>query len=52
MGIWLRKEDNPVDIVCHFFESEENLEKMHENANLLACRNSTEEICKIALGEI
>ena len=29
VGIWLRKEDNPVDIVCHFFESEENLEKMH-----------------------
>lgn len=52
VGIWLRKEDIPEDVVCKFFESEESLEKMHEHAKQLACRNSTEEICKIALKEI
>lgn len=49
VGIWLRKDDNPEEVVAKFFASEKDLANMSENAKKLACKNSTAEICKIAL---
>jgi len=49
VGIWLRKNDNPEEVVLHFFGSSENLDRMRQNINLIACKNSTESICKIIM---
>ena len=48
-GIWIRKEDNPDEVIPKLFADEERLSKMRENVKLLARKNSTEEICKIVL---
>lgn len=48
-GIWIRKEDNPDEVIPKLFANEERLNKMRENVKLLSRKNSTEEICKIVL---
>ncbi len=45
-GIWIRKEDNPDEILVSLFQNETKLENMKENAKLLAKKNSTKEICE------
>lgn len=49
VGIWIKKEDVPEKVITELFSSPDTLEKMRENAKLLAKKNSTEEICKICL---
>lgn len=49
-GIWIRNTDIPENIITSLFESTDNLEKMKQNAKLIANKNSTENICKIILG--
>ena len=50
VGIWIKKEDNAENVITELFNSPNMLEKMRDNAKLLAKKNSTEEICKICLG--
>ena len=49
VGIWIRKEDNAESVITELFSSSDTLEKMRDNAKLLAKKNSTEEICRISL---
>lgn len=49
VGIWLKKNDNPEEIVFSFFHSSKSLEDMSNHAKLLSHKNSTAEICKIVL---
>lgn len=50
VGVWIKKNDNPDEIILDLFKSEEKLEKMKENTKILAKPNSTENICKILIG--
>ncbi len=52
VGIWLKNTDDPEEVIIKFFGSEKALEDMGQRVKNLAYRNSTHDICKIALGEI
>lgn len=47
IGVWLKKGDNPEEVVLQFFSSNENLKKMHANVEVFAKKHSTAEICKV-----
>lgn len=49
VGIWIRKHDNPYDILKNILSDSSKLENMKENTNILARKHSTENICKILL---
>ena len=49
VAIWIKKEDNPKDVLMSLFNNKEKMEKMKINASLLAKRDSTKNICNILL---
>lgn len=49
VGIWIKNDDIPENIISSLFSSPDILEKMHKNSKILAKKNSTETICKILL---
>lgn len=49
VGVWLKKSDNPEEIVFSFFGSMEGLETMSNHAKVLSHKHSTAEICKVVL---
>lgn len=46
VGIWLKKSNNPEEIISSLLKNPDTLEKMKEHAKVLAKKNSTAEICK------
>lgn len=51
VGIWIKKEDNPDEIITNLFSSEEKIAEMRENTKKLAKINSTKNICEIIMGK-
>ncbi len=51
-GIWLKQNEETENIIVQLFNDENKLQKMSECAKLLARPNSTENICKIVLGNL
>lgn len=46
---WIKKDDNPKEILEDIINNSEKLNSMKENTNLLANKNSTHDICSILL---
>ena len=51
VGIWIKKDQNPDEIIKKLFENEDTIVKMKEKVKELAKKDSTENICEILLGE-
>ena len=51
VGIWIKKDQNPDEIIKKLFENEDTIAKMKEKVKELAKKDSTENICEILLGE-
>ena len=49
IAIWIRKHDNPSEILSNLFCDKNKLERMKQNTQLLANKNSTRDICEILL---
>ena len=49
VGVWIRKNDDPNEVIVKFFESDEKFEEMRENTKKLRKINSTKDICEIVL---
>lgn len=49
VAVWLKKEDNPNEVIQNLFSSPEQLENMRKNTVLLAKKNSTKDICEIIM---
>lgn len=49
VGVWIRLNDNPEEIIDYIFSDEAKLEEMRKNARLLSKKNSTKEICNTLL---
>ena len=50
VAIWLKKEDNVKEVLENIFNSPDKMLDMKIKARLLAKKNSTQDICKIILG--
>lgn len=50
-GVWLKKHDNPDEIIFNLFNTEGKLEEMKENTKKLAKTHSTKNICEIIIGK-
>lgn len=51
VGIWIKKDQNPDEIIKNLFNDEDKINQMREKVKKLAKKDSTENICKILLGE-
>lgn len=51
VGIWIRKEANPDEIITNLFRSEQTLKTMKENTMKFEKSYSTRNICEIILGK-
>lgn len=51
VGIWIKKDQNPDEIIKNLFNDEDKINQMREKVKELAKKDSTENICKILLGE-
>lgn len=49
-GIWLKKDDNIEKVLADIFNDSDKLNNLKNNANLIAKKNSTKDICKVLLG--
>ncbi len=49
VGIWIRKTDNPDDVISQIFSSNNLIEQMRDNTKLLAPKDSTKNICETIL---
>jgi len=49
IAVWIRKHDEPKDILTDLLSNKEKLEQMKKNTHLLANKNSTRDICEILL---
>ena len=49
VGVWLRKKDNPDEIIRDLFQNENKLLQMKENTQRLAKPHSTRDICRITM---
>ena len=49
IGIWIRKNDSPYEILSTVLNNDDKLQEMKQNTNILAKKHSTEDICKIIL---
>lgn len=49
VGVWIKKEDNPQEVISHLLQSPELLQQMKINAKLLAKKTSTRDICNILM---
>lgn len=50
-GVWLKKHDNPDEVISNLFNSKGKLKEMKENAKKLAKTHSTKNICEIIIGK-
>lgn len=50
VGVWIKKDDDPEEIIASLFNFPETLERMRENVKSLAKNNSTKVICNTILG--
>jgi len=50
VAVWIKKHDNPEEILDSLIPSSAKLDEMKQNTKTLANRNSTYDICKILLG--
>lgn len=50
VGVWIKKDDDPEEIIASLFNFPETLERMGENVKSLAKNNSTKVICNTILG--
>ncbi len=51
VGVWIRKNDNPDEVISKLFEDSEKIEEMREKTKSLCKINSTKNICEIVLGK-
>lgn len=51
VGIWIKKNQDPDEIIKKLFNDENKINDMKENVKELAKKDSTENICEILLGE-
>lgn len=51
VGIWLKKDQNPDEVISQLFKDENKINEMKEKVDKLAKKNSTEDICEILLGK-
>lgn len=49
VAVWIRKHDDPQVVLTNLINDKEKLEQMKQNTNLLANKNSTQDICTILL---
>lgn len=49
IGIWIRKNDSVYEIFNNLFSNPKKLQKMRKNTEILAKKNSTQDICKVVL---
>lgn len=49
IGIWIKKHDDPLEILNSILNNPEKLKEMKNNTNILAKKHSTENICKTIL---
>ena len=49
VAVWIRKKDNPKEILKELFSNPDKLKSMKIKAKLLAKRNSTKDICETLL---
>lgn len=52
VAVWLKKDDDPNQVINTLFKDSKKLVGMKENAKLLAKKNSTKDICKIIMNEV
>ena len=45
VAIWLKKEDDPNEVIIDLFSNPKKIEEMKENTKFLAKKNSTRDIC-------
>ena len=50
VGVWIRKSDNPNEVISKLFENDEKIEDMRKKTKTLCKLNSTKNICEIVLG--
>ena len=49
VAVWIKKKDNPDEIILKLFSSPEKLKSMKNSTRILAKKNSTKDICDILL---
>ena len=49
IAVWIKKEDNSIEIIENLLSNKEKLAQMKENTKILAKQNSTQDICNILL---
>lgn len=49
VGVWIRKSDDPNEVIKNLFSNPSKLNEMREKTKLLAQKNSTIDICKIIM---
>lgn len=49
VAIWIKKNDDPKEVLGNLFNSPEKMKDMKISARLLAKRNSCKDICEIVL---
>ena len=47
--VWIKKDDNVIEILTNLFTDKAKLKEMKKNATLLGHPNSTKDICNILL---
>ena len=52
VAIWLKKNDDPNEVIQELFSTPDKLEKMKQNTKLLAKKTSTKDICEIIMNII
>lgn len=52
IAIWIKKNDNVVEVLDQLFNDEQKLESMKENTQKLARLNSTKDICDILINDL
>ncbi len=50
VGVWIRKSDNPNEVISKLFENDEKIEDMRKKTKTLCKLNSTKNICEVVLG--
>ena len=52
VGVWIRKNDDPNEVIKNLFSNPSKLNDMREKTKLLAKKNSTRDICEIVVSLI
>lgn len=52
VGVWIKKQDNPGEILMEILHSNNKLDEMRKNTKLIGKINSTKDICEIVIKNI